>query len=198
MCLHIHFLLVISTVLLFLAGCREAFTPPTGPGAGVWDHLESAICFFTNPTHCLACTICHSNAPPHHRQHHKPQRGPSYPCVTFALYASVLPSLMTSSPDRPMCQWSCCAMLIFIQKLCWMDDKSDKLCMCILDSVEKSRIERLGCLLHFFFFFLKRRLPLPRLHGRSTCLIASVAESEKMSTLQHRPILIYEGCIEIN
>lgn len=86
------FLLAMTTVLLSLAGCREAFTPPTGPGAGVWDHLESTICFSTDPTHCLACTICHRNSPPHHGHHHKPIWELPYPCVTFVFRSTFPPS----------------------------------------------------------------------------------------------------------
>lgn len=62
------FLLVISTVLLPLVAYRKAFTPPTGPGTGVWYHLESTICFVANLTYCIACAICCRNTVPRHHQ----------------------------------------------------------------------------------------------------------------------------------
>lgn len=76
-------LLMISVVPISLARCKETFTPPTGPGTCIWDHLQSTICFSTNPTCCLVCAICHRNTPPCHGHHHKPFRGLPYPCMTF-------------------------------------------------------------------------------------------------------------------
>lgn len=99
---------VISTVLLPLAAYREAFTPPTGPGTGVWHHPEIAICFFTNPTHCLAWTICCRKAVSQHRRHHKPFRGLPYSCMMLASQPSLL-SHFSVPVSRP-CRQRCCAM----------------------------------------------------------------------------------------
>lgn len=113
------FLLVISTVPLTLAACREAFTPPTGPGAGVWHHLESTICFFTNPTHCQACTICCRNAVSHHRHHHKPRTSLSMHDVCILPESTLI---LPSPIQTGLCAGGnavLCFLSLLIHKGCW-------------------------------------------------------------------------------